>query len=77
MARLGWIESLPAREVPVVDLIRSSDTAWKKLRKTPELKQDHPHYHHFRGMLRLEKETFLRSQIPSVLEQFRRRVKQG
>lgn len=77
MTRLGWVESVPAREVPLVDLIRSGDTAWKRLRKTPALKQGHPHYHHFQAMLKLEKETFLRGQIPAVLEQFRRRLKRG
>jgi hypothetical protein len=77
MLRIGWIEPFPAREVPFAELIRSNELAWKRLRKTPELKRDHPHYYHFRAMLKLDKETFLRRQIPAVLEQFRRRLKRG
>jgi hypothetical protein len=75
MMRLGWTEPLPTREVPIAELVGGDQGSWKNLRKTPELKSDHTHYHRFRKMLKMEKETFLRRQIPAVLEQFRQRVR--
>jgi hypothetical protein len=76
MTRLGWIDPLPAREIALIHLIQSDATTLRRLRTTPLLREDHPHHHSFRGFLDMEKETFLRRQIPAALEQFRRRAKE-
>jgi hypothetical protein len=75
MARLEWVDPAPARERGLIQLIRSDAQSLRGLRKTPSLKKDHPHYHHFLGLLDMEKETFIRQQIPAALEQFRRRLR--
>lgn len=77
MVRLGWIDPLPARDIPLEDLIRSEGEALRRLRVSPGLKEGHPHFHRFQSLLDLEKEAFLRRQIPAALEQFRRRLKGG
>ncbi len=77
MVRIGWIDPLPSRDIPLTDLIRSEREALRRLRATPSLKEGHPHYHRFRALLDLEKEAFLRKQIPLALERFRRKIKGG
>jgi hypothetical protein len=74
MARLGWIDPSPARDVPVVCIILGDAQTRRPLRQTPRLRDDHPHGHRFRAMMEVEKETFVRKQIPAALEQFRRRA---
>lgn len=77
MVRLGWIDPLPVRDIPLVKLVLSGEETRRQLRKTPELKDDHPKYHCFQGMMDIERETYIRGQIPSALEQFRLRLKRG
>lgn len=77
MVRIGWIDPLPTRDIPLTDLIRSEADALRRLRATPSLKEGHPRYHRFRALLAPEKEAFLRKQIPLALELFRRRLKGG
>jgi hypothetical protein len=77
MARLGWINFQSAREIPLVELIQLGDAERKGLCNTPSLNEEHPHHHRFQAMLHLERETFVRQQIPMALEQFRRQVRRG
>jgi hypothetical protein len=74
MARLELIDPVPARSVPLVDLIRSDRKALNELKQTPQLNREHPHYHRFQKMLQTEKETFIRQQIPAMLQEFQKRV---
>jgi hypothetical protein len=75
MARLGWIDPLPIRDIPLVELIHSEDEARRRLRKTPQLKAGHAQFHCFQRMMDIERETFIRRQIPAALEQFRLRLR--
>lgn len=77
MVRIGWINPLPSRDIPLTELIRSEGEALRRLRATPSLKEGHPHHYRFQALLDLEKEAFLRKQIPQALERFRRRLKGG
>jgi hypothetical protein len=75
MARLGWVEPLSVRNIPLMKIIQWGDEARRQLRKTPQLKSNHPHYYAFQSMMDIEKQTFLRRQIPAALEQFRLRLR--
>lgn len=77
MVRIGWVDPLPTRDIPLTDLIRSDGEALRRLRATPSLKKGHPHHHRFRALLDPEKEAFLRKQIPVALELFRRKIQGG
>ena len=76
MFRLGWISPLKVREIPIIDLLLSEEEGYKTYRTIPRPNTNHPHYSRLQSMLEIEKETFIRQQIPVVLEQFRRFVRQ-
>jgi hypothetical protein len=74
MTRLGWIEPLPSREIPLVEILVLDPANLRELRGSPRLRQDHPHFHRFENLPLLDRETFLRKLIPQALELFRRRL---
>ncbi|MGQ9859062.1 MAG: hypothetical protein ACUVS3_10295 [Thermodesulfobacteriota bacterium] len=74
MVRLGWIEPLPARDLPLVQLLCLPLERLREIKESPRLREDHPQFHWFQRLSSLDKETFLRRQIPHALELFRRRV---
>ncbi len=76
MTRLGWIEPVETREIPLGKLLSTPTERLKELKQTPKLRQDNPNFHRFQALPALEKETFIRRQIPQALEIFRRRIQE-
>ena len=71
MRRLAWLESSSANKVPIVELIEQ----YPQLREegttlVPPLLESHPKYQIFKRLSELEKETFIRKQIPEAIETF-------
>ena len=75
MFRLGWISPLKVREIPILDLLLSEQEEYKTYRTIPRPNTNHPHYSRVQPMLEIEKEIFIRQQIPVVLDQFRRFIR--
>jgi hypothetical protein len=76
MTRLGWIEPLETRQIPLAEILSRPVERLKELKQTPKLRQDNPSFHRFQALPLLEKETFIRKQIPQALEIFRRRIQE-
>ena len=71
MSRLNWLESSARSQVPIVELIEQ----YPQLREqgatlVPSLSESHPKYQIFTRLSELEKETFIRKQIPEAIETF-------
>jgi hypothetical protein len=71
MRRLNWLESSARRQVPIVELIEQ----YPQLKEqgttlVPPLSESHPKYQIFERLSELEKETFIRKQIPEAIEKF-------
>jgi len=76
MTRLGWIEPLETRQIPLAELLSRPVERLKELKQTPELRQDNPNFHRFKALSLLDRETFIRRQIPQALEIFRRKIQE-
>ena len=71
MSRLNWLESSTRSQVPIVELIEQ----YPQLKEegttlVPPLSESHPKYQIFKRLSELEKETFIRKQIPEAIEKF-------
>jgi|Deesub1362A_J573_1020465.scaffolds.fasta_scaffold00055_61 hypothetical protein len=75
MTRLGWLDPLPLREVPLLEILLEPEGDWRSQVESPRLRKDHPHHHRFQGIPQPERETYIRKMIPAALERFRRRVR--
>jgi hypothetical protein len=76
MRRLGWLtcEGTPPR--PIVQLVEKYPTLTADGRKAiPTLSISHPNYDTYERLSDFDKETFVRKQIPSAIEQFKRGLK--
>jgi len=72
MARLGWIERIPALEKPLVDLAGdplSYET--EALMETPPLRPLHPGYDEDRLRTGMERPVLARKAVPEALRRFR------
>jgi hypothetical protein len=71
MRRLKWLESGARHEVPVVDLIEQYPQLKEQgTNLIPPLSESHPKYQIFERLSELEKETFIRKQIPEAIDKF-------
>jgi hypothetical protein len=71
MRRLNWLEGSARSKVPIVELIEQ----YPQLKEQgtiliPPLSESHPKYQIFKRLSELEKETFIRKQIPEAIEAF-------
>jgi hypothetical protein len=75
MRRLDWLESGAGQPLPIIELVVQYPLL-KELGPTsiPTLKESHPKSQVYRGLPDLEKETFLRKQIPEAINEFGRRL---
>ena len=74
MRRLDWLESGAGQPLPIIELV----VQYPLLRglgpaSIPTLKESHSKSQVYRGLPELEKETFLRNQIPEAINEFGRR----
>jgi hypothetical protein len=72
MYRLGWLEPIPARQVPIFTLVRDSTCAQRISRQyPPRLSGDHPDFHAYRGLIERDRQVFIRRLMPAALEAFK------
>ena len=77
MRRLNWLEGSPRSQMPIVELIEQYPQL--KERGTilvPPLCESHPKYQIFNRLSELEKETFVRKQIPEAIEAFSKKLQE-
>lgn len=70
MKRLGWLQSYPGEDFPLVELIVNFDKIAPSLQaKIPELDKGHHCYEEYKAMTTNDKEAFIRKLIPKALEE--------
>jgi len=68
MKRLGWLESYPGEQYPLVDLVLNfKDLAPELQARVPMLSSDHPDYGRYLDLNTLDRETLVRRLIPKAL----------
>jgi hypothetical protein len=73
MRRLNWLESGGEQTVPIVDLIEQYPLMKQQGPVSiPPMNQAHPKYQTYKKLGDLEKETFIRKQIPEAIDEFGR-----
>ncbi len=71
LKRLGWIESYPAEEYPILELIDNYDVLADKIRsENPVLSRDHPQYEKFEHATKLDREVIIRRLFPEAMKIF-------
>ncbi|MEJ2363469.1 MAG: hypothetical protein P8017_02100 [Deltaproteobacteria bacterium] len=71
MRRLNWLESSPRSQTPIVDLVEQYPQLKEQgTNLVPSRCESHPKYQIFNRLSELEKETFVRKQIPEAIETF-------
>ena len=76
MRRLNWLINGPGQALPIVELIEQAGGSRKRGRAlVPELCESHPKYPLYRELSDIERETFMRKQIPAAIEEFKNRVR--
>jgi hypothetical protein len=72
MRRLGWVETSPGEETPLIGLVQQ---AWSQgaafARQLPQLSPHHPAYQNYQKLLALDQAIFLRRLIPRAVAEFR------
>jgi hypothetical protein len=75
MRRLNWLEGVAEQSLPIVDHIEHYPHLKKQgVASIPQLCNSHPKYQVYEKLPDLEKETFIRKQIPEAIEEFRKRL---
>jgi hypothetical protein len=75
MRRLNWLEGVADQSVPIVEHIELYPLLKKQgPASIPQLSRSHPKYQVYEKLIDLEKETFIRKQIPEAIEEFRKRL---
>ena len=76
MRRLNWLERGAEQAVPILDLVdRYPLTKLEGPASIPPLNKSHSKYQTYEKLADLEKETFVRKQIPQAIEEFARRLR--
>ncbi len=71
LKRLGWIDSYPAENYPILELINNYDVLSSKIRnQNPILSKTHPRYDDFQRATKLDKEVIIRRLFPEALKIF-------
>ncbi|MHB8069454.1 MAG: hypothetical protein ACYDIC_16300 [Desulfobaccales bacterium] len=72
MRRLGWVDTVPGMETPLIELVQQ---AWRKgsafARELPHLSIRHPEYEGYLKLHPMDQAVFLRRLIPRAVSQFR------
>ncbi len=75
MRRLNWLERGGEQQLPIVELIEQYQPTRKQGQEAiPPLHTSHPKYQRYEKLSDLEKETFIRKQIPRAIEEFSKRL---
>jgi hypothetical protein len=76
MRRLNWLASDCPPQLSLLQLVEHYPTLTGDGRRMiPALSVSHPNYETYERLSELEKETFVRKQIPAAIESFKRRLK--
>jgi hypothetical protein len=78
MRRLGWVETGPGGETPIIQLVRQ---AWRLgdafSRETPRLSPGHPEYPAYAKLSEMDQVVFIRRLIPRAVLQFQEQLEQA
>jgi hypothetical protein len=75
MGRLRWIEKLPFKGVPLIEIVQSFDKIKTQSRgRAPVLSKLYPDYNLYSSLDRLSKETFIRLLLPDAIAAFKKRL---
>lgn len=71
MYRLGWLEHVPGRDMPIFTMIRDSSDAQRLSRQDPpRLSGNHPDFHSYRALIERDRQVYIRRLMPSALDAF-------
>jgi hypothetical protein len=77
MRRLGWIDTVPGMDTPIIELLQQ---AWRKgsafARELPQLSTRHPEYEGYLKLHPMDQAVFLRRLIPRAVSQFRTQLEE-
>lgn len=77
MRRLGWVDTVPGMETPLIELLQQ---AWRKgsafARELPQLSSQHPEYEGYLKLHPMDQAVFLRRLIPRAVSQFRTQIEE-
>jgi hypothetical protein len=72
MYRLGWLEHIPVRHVPIFTLIKDWAYAQRLSRQhPPQLSRDHPDFHVYGKLIERDRQVYIRRQMPAALEAYK------
>ena len=72
MVRLGWLESYPQQQLPIIELVRQfKENHLDLFNNPPQLSTNHPGYEEFRKLIIREQELFIRKLFVSALSAFK------
>ncbi len=78
MRRLGWVESVPGEDVPLITLLQEAERqVFAFDRQTPRLSPRHPDFAHYLTLDSMDRNAFLRRLIPMAIQEFRRLLEQS
>ena len=72
LRRLGWLESTSIQPLPIIETIEQYTFLKSQGSAIPSLNKFHPEYFTFRELPELERETFIRKQIPEAIAEFQK-----
>jgi hypothetical protein len=76
MRRLGWLESIPRGDKPVIEVVMDSGTYdYAALLETPEPTSAHPAYEENRQSRGIDRAALVRQHIPEAIRKFEERVR--
>ncbi|RJR21450.1 MAG: hypothetical protein C4582_07855 [Desulfobacteraceae bacterium] len=68
MKRLGWLESYPGQDIPLVEMILQFEILAPRVQaQIPLLSPAHPRYKEYQAMNTFDRESFVRKLIPGLL----------
>mgnify|MGYP000561555215 CR=1 FL=1 len=78
MRRLGWIESIPRGDQPIIEVVMDTKTYdYTGLMETPAPTPRHPAYEEDTQSRGMDRAALVRKYTPDALESFRRKVGRG
>lgn len=74
MKRLGWIDSYPGEDIPIVELVlRYEELRSEMERIAPTLSKDHQAYEQYSSASEYDREGIVRRLIPQMIKDFERK----
>jgi hypothetical protein len=75
MRRLGWLQSFPAENNTLLEMVRKTDELKATSRQIPPvLVESHPEYKDYQNLTRGDKEVLIRRLLQDALDVFKKRL---